>query len=243
MFQQIKNTWLFSKNRFWGTIVCVFGTAVFSVLLVMFIVKVLCKDDPEITGIQLASLMAYIVLWIAMPIWGMTDFGKSFDMMVGMGRTRKEFFSSYCIANFASNLVYVAVIVLITVLDKALYGLLYQGIPCEMDLSAFFLDIRTIGATVLMSFGLNILLGALYLKFRAKIFMFVWIICMCLGIFMKLIAQAIEAEVGFVMAIVEGIVSFFTAGAVVVLAVLVVVTFIITVISYAMVRKQEIVSW
>lgn len=243
MFGQMKNTCLFSKNRFLSTYAIILGAAVFSELLVVLIVKVFCKNDPEITYVQMAPLMSYFAFWIAVPIWGMTDFGKNFDMMVGFGRTRKEFFFSYCTVNFIAYLVYASIFVLIMVADEALCNLLYKGIPCEMDLSAFFLDARTIGATVLIAFFLNIILGALYLKFRAKLFMFVWMVCMCLGIIMRMIQQAIEAEVAWIMAMIEGIVAFFTAPAYVMLTILAVATIFLVMVSYGIVRKREIVSW
>lgn len=243
MFGQMKNTCLFSKNRFLSTFSIVLGAAVFSELLVVLIVKVFCKNDPEITYVQIAPLMSYFAFWIAVPIWGMTDFGKNFDMMVGFGRTRKEFFFAYCTVNFIAYLLYAGIFVLITVTDEALCNLLYKGIPCEMDLSAFFLDARTIGATVLIAFFLNIMLGALYLKFRAKLFMVVWVLCMFLGVIMQMIRQAIEAEETWIMAVIEGLVAFFTAPAYVMLTLLTVATIFIVMVSYGIVRKREIVSW
>ena len=243
MLEQMKNMFLFSKNRFLSNMAIITGAAVFAELLVVLVVKIVSKNDPAITYIQLAPLMAYVAFWVAVPVGGMVDFGKNFDMMVGFGRTRKEFFLCYCCVNFIADFVYAGICVLLTVADEALCNLLYKKIPCEMDLSAFFFDIRTIGATILIAFFLHILLGAFYLKFHAKLLTIIWLICMFIGIIISMISQAIEAEVGFVMAITEGIVAFFTAPAYVLLTMLAVACILCVVVSYLSVKKREIVSW
>ena len=142
MLKQIKNVWLFSKNRFINTLLWVSLAAVITGLLVFLIVKVFGANDPDMTYIHMMSLMAYIVLWAAILLTGMTDFGKCFDMMVGMGRTRKEFFLSYGVLNFGTYLIYAAEILLIAWLETVIEKVCYAGIPCEMNLTFFFFDVR-----------------------------------------------------------------------------------------------------
>ena len=189
MLKQIKNAWLFSKDRFFKTVLWVSITAVLTGLVVFLIVKGYGAHDPEITYIHMMSLMAYFVLWMMILLWGMIDFGKSFNMMVGMGRTRKEFFISYGIVNIGTYLVYTGLIVFIAWVETVMEKIFYAGIPCEINLTAFFFDARTIALTILIGFTYNMLMGSLYLKFYQKIYILVWIPFMFMGLIMHIIGK------------------------------------------------------
>lgn len=243
MLKQIKNVWLFSKNRFINTLLWVSLAAVITGLLVFLIVKVFGANDPDMTYIHMMSLMAYIVLWAAILLTGMTDFGKCFDMMVGMGRTRKEFFLSYGVLNFGTYLIYAAEILLIAWLETVIEKVCYAGIPCEMNLTFFFFDVRTIVLTILMGFVINMLLGALYVKFRQKIFMLVWVLFMGFGMMAQMISKAIDAQNPWLMAIGDFFVALFTSPAVILILGAVAVTVLLVAVSYLLVRKREISIW
>lgn len=243
MLKQIKNAWLFSKDRFLKTVLWVSISAVLTGLFVLLIVKVFGAHDPEITYIHMMSLISYIVLWMMILLWGMTDFGKAFDMMVGMGRTRKEFFVSYVVVNFGTYLVYAGLMVFIAWMETVLEKIFYAGIPCEMNLTAFFFDVRTIALTILIGFTFNIFMGALYLKFRQKIFMLVWVLFMLLGLIMQMIAKAIEAETAWLIAVIDFFVAIFTSPAFVLIFGAVVTTILLVAVSYLLVRKREIAIW
>lgn len=243
MLKQIKNAWLVSKDRFLKTVFVVALSAVLSGLLVFVIVKVFGADDPEMTYIHMMSLISYITLWALILFMGMTDFGKTFDMMVGMGRTRKEFFVSYGIVNFGTYLVYAGEILLIAWLETVIEKVFYAGIPCEMNLTAFFFDARTIALTILIGFTYNIFMGALYLKFRQKIFMLVWVLFMFMGLIAQMISKSVETQPPWLMAVIDFFVAIFTSPALVLILGAIVITILLVAVSYLIVRKREIVIW
>lgn len=243
MQMQLKNAWLFSKSRFIKTIFGVLLTATLSGLFVLMIVKVFCANDPEITYIHFMSLISYIVLWMMIFLTGMTDFGKTFDMMVGMGRTRKEFYLSYGLVNFGTYLVYGALVLAIAWLETVMEKVFYGGIPCELNLSSFFFDVRTIVLTVVGGFCFNMVIGALYLKFRQKIFMLVWLLFMFMGVIMQMIGKAIDARNPWMIKSVDFIVRIFTSPAVILIPVVILIVVLLVSLSYLLVRKREIAVW
>lgn len=242
MCRQIKNTFLFLKNRFWLLTAWILGAAVFSVVFVALIVKVFCANDPEITYVHLASLLTYVVFWVVAVLLGIVEFRKTFDMMLGLGRTRKEFFISYTVVSFVKYVMCAVLIVLVALAENEIGKLLYQGIPCEWDMTSFIVSVRTMCPTVLGGLGIHLLAGALYLKFREKLLIVFWIFCCFLGVFLQWLGKLAHQweEIGKIG---DGILAFFTGPCYVLFPVVIAVAGMFCILSYFLVRKREVISW
>lgn len=242
MCRQIKNTFLFLKNRFLLLTAWILGGAVLSVVFVALIVKVLCANDPEITYVHLASVFAYAAFWVGAVLLGIVELGKTFDMMLGLGRTRKEFFVSYTAVSLIKYVVCAIMIVLIALAENGIGKLLYKGIPCEWDMTSFIVSVRTMLPTILGGWGIHLLAGALYLKFREKLLIVFWIFCCFLGVFLQWLGKLAHQwdEIGKIG---NGILAFFTGPYYVLFPVVIVMSGLFCMLSYFMVRKREVISW
>ncbi len=186
--KQLKEVWQFTLPELLKSLGLIAGSGLFGVLLVFIIVCLAKSDDYALMG----GFFAFLV-WVLMEIWvGMNNFGKTFAMMVSMSRTRKGFFSAYLLCNFFYNCVKMAVVVGVVLMEKAVIGSYCEGLVCELDLSSFVLDYRVFVATVLLTLGIRMLLGVLYLKYQMVIFWILWGLTMCSGLLINMFAKALH---------------------------------------------------
>lgn len=236
--KQLKKVWQFSLPELLQSLGLIAGCGLFAILLVFVIVSVAKSDDYAL----LAGFFAFLV-WVLMELWGgMMHFGKTFAMMVSMSRTRKEFFGAYVLSNLFNNCIKMAVTVGIVLLEKAMIGYYCKGLVCELDLSGFILDYRVIVATILLSLGIRMLFGVLYLKYQMVIFWILWGLTMCSGLLINLFAKAlhnpsVNKVAGFVIGLAE---KFVAAGGLVQIVIIGVIFGVMTAIAGILTGKQAV---
>lgn len=188
--KNIKNTWVYLREELSAPILSiVFG--IWGSLLMLFIEKVGMANEEKPMWFLLGTVMAFIGCVMLGIIMGMISYGQSFNMMVTMGRTRKEFYIANFVSSIINNLLGLAAILLFAALERGFGRLVYGGAEYK-PIEGFLFDFRVIIAYVLGMAVLRVLLGALFLRFGNKLMWVFWGICMLVGVMIKGISKATE---------------------------------------------------
>lgn len=191
MRRQITNAWRSLQEEFFGQLAMVLIFGVMGILLMLFIVKVGMAGEDERTWFLLGTVMAVTGCVMVGIILGMLNYGSVFNMMVSMGRTRKEFYLTNFISSVLNNLGIVAAILVLLTAEKGLGGLLYKEVERYVAVERIFLDPRVILGYVLGMAVLRMLLGALFLRFGNKLMWMIWGVAILTGVISKGITKAV----------------------------------------------------
>lgn len=190
MGKQIKNTWCFLREELVIPIMSI-ALGIVGILLMLFIEKVGMANDEKPVWFLLGTVMALTGCVMLGIIVGMISYGQSFNMMVTMGRTRKEFYIANFVSSLINHLLGMAVIFLFATLERGFGRLVYREVEYRA-IEGFLFDFRVIIAYVLGMTVLRTVLGALYLRFGNKLMWVFWGFCMLVGVMTKGISKAIE---------------------------------------------------
>lgn len=173
MIKQIKNTLQFySAGLRWGLAAIMIGGAAGTGLV--FLITGLGSSEGEQTYIMLGSFMAYLIFLIIAIFSGESFCCGQFNMMVSMGRTRKEFYVSCYLVLFIHAIVDFLAVLLISLLERGIYNRIYKEWRCEMEFGSILLDYRMILCTVLLVPVCGMFLGALFMRFHMKVVWVIW---------------------------------------------------------------------
>lgn len=188
--KQLKKVWQFSMPELLSTMGGLAALGLFGILLVFIIVKI---GGAEIDDYAMMGGFLAFMPWVLLEIWvGMVNYGKNFGMMVSMSRTRKEFYGTYLVTSIINSCLKMLVIVGIVLLEKAVAAAFYKGLACELDLSSFILDYRVIIGAILLSVGLRMLFGVLYLKYQMIMFWVLWGLTMFAGLGLNMLSKVLH---------------------------------------------------
>lgn len=191
MKEKIKNTWSQHSEELFAQFAMILIFGILGSLFMLFIVKVGMAGEEERTWFLLGTVMAAVGCTMIGLIIGMLGYGANFNMMVSMGRTRKEFYIVNFVFSVINNLVTMAAILAFLAVEKGFGMLVYRDVEHYAATEHVFLDFRVIIGYVLGMAVLRLILGALFLKFGNKLMWFFWGICMLIVIFSKSISKAI----------------------------------------------------
>lgn len=185
MKEKIKNTWSQHSEELFAQFAMILIFGILGSLFMLFIVKIGMAGEEERTWFLLGTVMAAVGCVMIGLIMGMLGYGASFNMMVSMGRTRKEFYIVNFVFSVINNLVSMAAILAFLAVEKGFGMLVYRDVEHYAATEHVFLDFRVIIGYVLGMAVLRLILGALFLKFGNKLMWFFWGICMLMVIFSK----------------------------------------------------------
>ena len=191
MSGQIRNTWRSLQEELFAQLSMVLIFGVLGSLFMLFIVKVGMSGEEEKVWFLLGTVMAVVGCVMVGIIIGILGYASNFNMMVSMGRTRKEFYITNFVGSVLNNLVSMAAILLFLAVEKGFGWLVYRDVERYVATEYFFLDFRVIMAYVLGMAVLRLILGALFLKFGNKLMWFIWGICILAGILSRSITKAV----------------------------------------------------
>lgn len=191
MKEKIKNTWSQHSEELFAQFAMILIFGILGSLFMLFIVKIGMAGEEERTWFLLGTVMAAVGCTMIGLIIGMLGYGASFNMMVSMGRTRKEFYIVNFVFSVINNLVSMAAILAFLAVEKGFGMLVYRDVEHYAATEHVFLDFRVIIGYVLGMAVFRLILGALFLKFGNKLMWFFWGICMLIVIFSKSISKAI----------------------------------------------------
>lgn len=168
MREQIKTHGAFCREELFAQLAIVLIFGFLGSLFMLFIVRVGMAGEEEGTWFLLGALMAVIGCVMVGITMGMLSYVESFNMMVSMGRTRKEFYAANFVTAVINNFLGMAAILIFAVLERGVGRLVYKDVEYKA-LETVFFDFRVIIGYVLGMAVLRMLLGALFLKFGNRI--------------------------------------------------------------------------
>lgn len=151
---------------------CIPGVAGLVGILIMFIMY--RNTDAYVTmgGMLAAILGPMVLLCNAFSLQG------HFNLAVSMGKARKYFIPAEFVTSMAGTAAVAAVVILITQVETVLYPACIPGLEFEVNISRFVLNPVLLAAFILGVPIITMLIGALLMRFGAKMFWVVWVIWM-----------------------------------------------------------------
>lgn len=236
--KEFGKVWKFTARELLLKLLVLTACGLLGIVFVFAVVKIVKTDDYAL----LSGFMVFFI-WLLLEVWGgMIQFEKDFGMMISMNRTRKSFFWNYLCSNLINNVIKAGVAAGFAALDLVVARNLYGNLACDLDMSSFVLDYRVLVAAVLLSTGLRMLLGVLYLRYGLILFWIVWGIMVGGGwligfISDKLHEQSFQWLTTFFADIAKNIVS---AGGVIQVAAIGVIFGLLTAVAGILTGKQAV---
>lgn len=209
------------------------ATFIFGLLLHDFLINLDMKKSEEvITVFPLGTLIAFITMIILLCIVGATAMCHEFGMLVGMGATRREFFIRKVTSLGLNTVISMVLFVILGRIENYRLNTVWKEYPMEFDFSPF-LTVKNAVIAIVVLVGVSLLVSSVIMKFGRKGFWVIWGIYMicCLSmsrmsdIMAKINPQFIESVSSGINVILTGMVIFAIIGAI---------------ISWVIVRKQEV---
>lgn len=185
MLKQIKNTWIYMTKEFLQILGVTVTTGLATIVLVFIIVACITSKD-ERTYAMFGAMFAFMMFLFISIFVGILQCQSEFDMMISMGRTRKEFFISYAVVNLINTGIVLAVIVGLTYLEQGVAAVFYRGYTCEIDFAWLVLNAKVLLGAWLLVPAVRLFGGALCIIFKMKVFWVLWAAMMLFGVWLRM---------------------------------------------------------
>lgn len=169
---------------------------------------ILRLEDVE-KGAPMGSLIAAIVTVILLVFLGITDLPRKFNLMVSMGKTRKDLILSNYVFEIVKTAVYLVLLSLISRFEVWLYRIFYPEIEYAfmmhtvMEKPAVFIGIM-VGLPVLI-----MLFGALFMRYGQKFYWVFWVLWMVsFTVVPRMFSESVENPDSFLGRMGHGLISF-----------------------------------
>lgn len=141
------------------------------------------NHEAEITVFPLGAVVAIVGLFLGLFFSGATSMCQRFDLVIGLGGSRKEFFLERAIFNGASSALCVVVYVALAGLEKMRLDRVWGQYPLEFDIMPF-LTATNMAVVVIAISGASLFLAAIIMRFGKAGFWVIWAIYMigCLAL-------------------------------------------------------------
>lgn len=236
--KNIKDTWCCLREELFVPIVSIaFG--MLGSLLMLFIEKVGMANEEKPEWFLLGTVMALVGCVMLGIITGMISYGQSFNMMVTMGRTRKEFYIANFVSSIINHLLGMTAILVFAVLERGFGGLVYREAEYKA-IEGFLFDWRVIIAYVLGMAVLRTILGALFLKFGNKLMWVFWGIWMLVGVMIKGISKAMENKNAVMLWLLEAGKGFLNLAKVLQVLIMLAVSAVFVLFAWLITRKRAV---
>lgn len=177
----VKQTFQVNRSEFlsYGAVPAFAGIA--GIIIVLIIMA--AEGSGEEYG-KLGSLMALMMGTIALLFGGVFSVQSDFNLAISMGKTRKHFVPARYLMLLLDTLMVWGIATLINLTEGALYEAIYPGAVCELGMRFLYQNPAVVTGILLVVPMLLLLLGALLMKFTAKIFWVLWAFWMlgCMGL-------------------------------------------------------------
>lgn len=168
-----------------GILICSFlGGQLIAALMRMF------GDGDEKIVTMSTLFMISAIAFIAL-IQGMMGIVGEFNLIVGMGVTRKQFFTSFSLYTIIEYLIFTGFVYVGYFLEQGILKMVYDEREKLVPMNGFLLTPYVIPALFLL-LGFSFCCGALVLKFGKKIFWGLWAIWMFCCFFLSRIVHGLE---------------------------------------------------
>lgn len=189
----------------------------------------------------MGTLLALFVPLFVMVFIGMSSLPLYFNIALSMGAVRRHMVPAMLSISLLIDIAAVWTAYLFYHLEQWIFGMLYAGIESELDLQ-FVFRWKYILPVCLAVVGANALMGALFLKFGKVTFTIFWILWMVVFIGGPRLGHLLEsaydnAFLRVCRKVVELIGGFSERG---ILAAVVLVSAVLIMVSWMLLRKQQV---
>ena len=217
------------------------GGAVFGILLVLIIMAV--DGTGEDYG-MIGTMMALLSGMITIVLGGVFSTQSEFNLAISMGKTRRCFVPARYLKLVVDTVIVEGVVILTSVVEKALYPAFYPGTVCELGFEFFTGNPVVLIGVALGAPVLVLLMGALMMKFSAKFLWVFWVLwmlcCMVVPRIMRVMEESPDSRLAKLG---NGVLEFLekkpTASGVVVFVTVIAVLMALT---YGLFRKQRVTA-
>lgn len=204
-------------------------------LIVVFIVMNVAKENTCAT----AGTMLAFIAFAFMHLFGITfSFMGDFNMAISLGATRKSFVSGYVLFNLLEIAVLEVEIILFGMFEKFMLKTAFPQASMEIDLTTLFTWKYLLGAMVVFTV-LEMLLGAVILRYGVKAFWVLWAIWMIVCLAPMNIAknEKLSGELAKLGLFLGG--KFTPQG---IVALVIALTIVVAAITWNILRKQRVTA-
>lgn len=191
------------------------------------------RGAEDITVFPLATLLGIIGYFAFTLLAGSVSMTQDFDMIVGLGGTRKEFFAKRLIEIVIANAICVATILILAYLERIKFMHFWTQYELEFDILPY-LSMKNMSIAILMTTGLVFIISSIILKFGKTGFWVLWVLYMIVCLSMTRIH-----DLARVLQLDKLAKSLASNGGILGLAIIVVSGMLIF-ISWLMVRRQAV---
>ncbi len=127
------------------------------------------------------TLLALLVPFILMLFLGMYSLPVCFNMAIGMGTTRRRMLPAFIGISLLQYFLGAGMVYLCCLLEKWIFRIAYAGIENELDMQTVFQWKYIVPACIALA-AWNTWMGAVYMKYEKKAFLFFWVLWMTIFI-------------------------------------------------------------
>lgn len=215
------------------------GSTLFGMLLHYFMVR---NDSEAEYYVAIGTLLACIMAVLLSAIMILGQFVVYFNTEVSMGCLRKHFLVSFYLVSFVFTLAYMAVIIVMNLIENALCRRMYPYLSSEIDFLPYILKWGVPVIAVLCIVG--IFSSILLLRFGRKAFWILWVIWMfgCVGI--PRVSEAMEDAPNSLMGRIGSAVTGYLRGIPlnIMIGTAAAVSVFCMIMSWIFIRKQQVSS-
>lgn len=131
------------------------------------------NGEPDMTVFPLGTIMAMTVLLIYVFIAGAMSMLERFNLLVGNGATRKQFFYNQICSSVVTCLGAVLFLRGLAYIEQLKLSYFWNKLPSELDLQPYMTPLN-MGAIIIILIGYTLFIGACILKFGKIGFWFFW---------------------------------------------------------------------
>ncbi len=241
LIRTLKQLYLVSWRNALSYSVCSLLGGVVGIIITLVILAV------DGTGEDYGQIGAFFSMAVGMMLLffaGMFQVSNEFNLAISMGKTRKYFVPAQYLL-LAMNMAIVLVISLVIgLLEDALYSTIYPDAVCEFAITGGLMHPDVFLCAVFGGAMLILLWGALILKYTAKIFWIIWILCMIFSMASSKIGSAVhETQDSALAKMIRGIIEFFvTISSWQIVIGIFCVTVAGVVAAFALMRRQRVTA-
>ena len=204
-------------------------------LIIVFIVMNATKENSYAT----VGTMLAVIVFALMHLFGISfSFMGDFNMAVSMGVTRKSFVAGYVLFNLLEIAVLEVEIILFGMFEKFMLKTAFPQASMEIDLTTLFTWKYLLGVMVVLTV-LEMLLGAVILRYGVKAFWVLWAIWMIVCLAPMNIAknEKLSGELAKLGLFLGG--KFTPQG---IVALVIALTIVVAAITWNILRKQRVTA-
>lgn len=166
-----------ARKHFVTTILIILGGGLFGTVLFELIMRLEEVHDELPTTFEMAFFIAFVCYIVNFFGYGISGVNQSFNQVVGMGCTRKNFFIGHSLTCLINSLVGAATLMLVYVTEHWRLRAWWGAYPCETD----FLSFATPGIVCFIVLALavfQLFVSFVMLRFEKKAFWVFWALWM-----------------------------------------------------------------